>query len=190
MKRNHLLGLVLSGLCLVATVGSIQAGLFTGSFDPANWELDAARSSNPGTYAFTGSGGPDTLQITGAAAGLSETYVVLQAPYSSAPTLLHFAWSVANNGNVNTPQTYYLVDGTATEIQNPGALTVELPAYTEFGFALGAETVVGKTPAVFAITEWNAVAVPEAGTWLTGLLGLGGALFEVVRRQRRRATAA
>lgn len=188
MKRNYLLGLVLSGLFVVGSGGSVRAGLFTGSFDPANWELGAA-SSNPGTYVFTGPGGPYTLQITGAGAGLSDTAVVLKSPYCSAPTLLYFTWSVVKNGNLGAPEVSYLVNGTPTALVGTSGTVsdLSLPAGMEFGFMLGANPESGKNPAVFAVTDWEAQVVPEPSTWLTGTLVLGVVLFEVVRRQRRGA---
>ena len=189
MNRICLLGLVFSGLLLVGPTGSVRAGLFTGSFDPANWELDAANSSNPGTYVFTGVANAEILEITGAAAGGSDTVVVLKSP-SSSPTLLHFTWSVVKKGNDGDPLAYYLLLG---EVPTPLTGTsgtvndLDLPAGTRFGFALSATTTAGKDPAVFAVTDWEAQAVPEAGSWLAGALVLGVALFEVVRRQRRGA---
>ena len=97
---------------------------------------------------------------------------------------------MVKKGNDGDPLAYYLLVGGATTPLTGTSGEVkdlDLPAGTRFGFALSATTTVGKDPAVFAVTGWEAQAVPEAGSWLAGALALGVALFEVSRRRRRGA---
>lgn len=191
MIRKQLLGLALASLCLLGLPGNLRAALFTGSFDPANWELSPS-SSTPGSFAFTGASSAETLEITANAVGTSETIVVLKSPYCPANAILHFNWGVTNNGNVGLPQVFYLVNGTPTELfGSSGAINgLNLPANTEIGFAISGDTEGGKNPAVFAITDWDVQLIPEAGTWLAGALGLGVAAGEVLRRRQRRTSPA
>ena len=188
MKRTSTLGLIIAWLILLGYAGSGRAGLFTGSFAPANWEV-STNSSNPGTFAFTGTGNAEVLEITGAAADPSETFVVLKSPYSPAPSSLHFSWAVANNGNDGSPLVYYVVNGTPAPLVGSSGTegNVYLPADTEFGFAMSANVIGGKIPAVFMVTDWEVQTVPEIGSWLAGPLALGVAFFIGIRRQWRRA---
>ena len=183
MKQKQILGLALTGLCLLGLASNLQAGLFTNSFAPANWEI-RNDSSNPGIFEFTGLGDAEILTITGAASGSSETIVVIKPPCPS-PALLSFTWTVVRNGNDGPPEAGYLVDDVLTPlVGNSGTNDLSLPAgTTSFGFVLGANPETGKNPPVFAITGWEAEMVPEAGTWLAAALALGVALVEWRRRQ-------
>ena len=190
MNQKQILGLALTGLCLLGLASNVQAGLFTNGFAPANWEY-GDDSFNPGVFGFTGADNADILTITGAGSGSSGTIVVIKPPCPS-PALLRFTWTVVKNGNNGDPEAGYLVDGVPQLLEGTsGTNDLSLPeGTTNFGFVLYADPVGTKNPPVFTITGWEAEMVPEAGTWLAAALALGVALVEWRRRQPRRPAVA
>jgi hypothetical protein len=181
MKRNQHLGLMLAGLLFLGTAGLANAA-FTGELSPANWQ-QSDLTGNPGTYTFTGAGGVEFLTIIGSASGPSDTFIQLKSPFVSSPSLVSLTWSLQQNGNNASPVGYYIIDKTPVQLIGAGTLNnILLPAGTPFSFELPSNVISEKSPAQFQVSV-QVTPVPEVGTYLAGLFGLGVLAFEILRRK-------
>ncbi len=182
MKLNQNLGLILAGILVLGTAGPACAA-FTGDFAPLNWDLTTV-SGPAGSFTFSGT---DTLNIFGGTdIGDSDNIVFLKPSYSSTAGTLSFSWTIVAHGNIGAPVASFYIDGTPYSfVGTSGTVTgVNVPANTPLRFELASSVELGKTPAELNVTSWEFTPIPEAGTWLAGILALGLLGFEALRRNR------
>jgi hypothetical protein len=181
---------LLAGLALTLIVPAAHAGLFTGVFDTNNWAQVA--SSNPGGFAFTGSGDSVSMVLTGSGiSGVdSFTDVGLNWPSSSTNALLSFSWTLKANGNYREPSAYLFVytgGGNYDQynlVYPNGSLTgitvIPDPDYTPVLVELVANLEsVGKSPAQLEI-----MPVPEPANLLGAMMAVMAGCRWFLRRHK------
>ena len=182
---RSLCGLLLAGCLWTGFAPSARSALFTGAFDPDNWE-QVNIGGNDGGYKFRETSIGTVLDISSSSAtGFSDTLIGLKALYLSTPATMDIRWSLTANGNVGLPTAYLHVGDTDYELQGTSGdlWGISIPASTAVYFELVGDVNSGKAPAMLEVT-----AVPEPGTILAGLFAIAAvAGLEWSRRKRSAA---
>ena len=173
-------GILLAGWLLAGFASTAQSGLFfTGPFAPGNWTQTPV-SDNDGEFGFSGTGNATVLVLqSSTTTGFSDT--LIGAVNSGTAQSVSFNWTLTANGNLGAPGAYYYVGSTIYDLLGTsGTLrNIGISPNTQIYFELVGDVSSGKSPAQLRISE-----VPEAGNALAGLLVLGAAGFEWLRRKR------
>jgi hypothetical protein len=182
--------MLLACLLLAGFAPAAQAGLFTGALAPDNWSTWNATGfvndgSGPVYYpggAVFSTGDNPVLTITASGAGTSDT--ILSATTGTAG-YVSFHWTLSANASHGSPQAYFGVEGGPltplgpdVTITGSGNVSIWVDAGKQISFELN------NTPAKEAGAQMTISEVPEAGNALAGLLVLGAAGFECIRRKR------
>ena len=200
----------MSGLAIGYSSYSVHADLVP-SFDPSYWSLgqrgayDVTLTPQSPPYSTAVLNGPPHNTAMGfdggyiyannsiSDIGLIFSYVLEQLGSSSGDATFSFAVIDPNIGNINMYQAdavtkvHGQVDNVVTvggDNQN-GAVSVNIPAGDTFLLEfMGTGTQSGVKPGASLNLSMGVSVVPEAGTWLSGVLLVGAATFSAVRQKK------